>query len=224
MHIIAPEIEIINAIDGVKLCKKIEYCGKTCYKAEGNITDDSYIKFLKMIIKREHFSVLEHGSITVKFTTDRGITHEIVRHRIAAYSQESTRYCNYNNGKFGGEISLIPPKRMEKDPRFEKIMHMIESYYMVLIDEGVPAEDARDVLPTCLKSEIVATYNIREWRWFFEKRCSRDAHPKIRQIAKALLHAFYSMVPVLFDDLEEKFIQHGGEDSWQQVKISKSNY
>lgn len=221
MKNVDPQIMIIDKINGVGLCKKIEFCGKVCYQSEWNITDVSYLKFIKMIIDRGHFSVLEHGSITVKFTTDRGITHEIVRHRIAAYSQESTRYCNYSNGRFNGEIKVIPPERMKKDKRFAKLMHDIEILYNDYIAEGMTAEDARDILPTCLKSEIVVTFDLHEWRWFFEKRCERDAHHKIRAISKALLNEFHKTIPVIFDDLYQKFIVESGETEWKQVPIIK---
>lgn len=210
MEFVDQSFEIIDPIDGVAIAKKIERCGKVCYKAEHNITDDSYARFLRMIIKNQHESVLEHVSITVKAYTDRGITHEIVRHRVASYSQESTRYCNYCDERFGDKnkkrIKAILPKSIENDGRVIYLMDQIEDLYNALIDEGIKPQDARDILPTCLKSEIVMTYNLREWRWFFIKRCEFDAHPKIRKLACGILSEFYSRIPVIFDDLYEKFI------------------
>ncbi len=206
MKNVEQSFEIIDSIDGIAIAKKIERCGKICYKSEHNITDDSYIKFIERIIKNHHESVLEHVSITVKAYTDRGITHEIVRHRIAAYSQESTRYCNYTNGRFGGEINVILPKSLKHDDRVIRLVGQIESLYNQLISEGIVAQDARDILPTCLKSEIVLTYNLREWRWFFIKRCAADAHPKIRELAYGILDEFHKRIPVVFDDLYIQFI------------------
>lgn len=206
MNSVLQSFEIIDEIDGKAIAKKIERCGKICYKSEHNITEDSYERFLKMIIKNHHESVLEHVSITVKAYTDRGITHEIVRHRIAAYSQESTRYCNYYNQKFGGEINIILPQSLKHDNRVIWLLKQTEMLYNQLVAEGIKPQDARDILPTCLKSEIVMTYNLREWRWFFTKRCAADAHPKIRELACGILEEFYNKIPVIFDDLYEKFI------------------
>ncbi|MCQ2581898.1 MAG: FAD-dependent thymidylate synthase [Alphaproteobacteria bacterium] len=210
MEFVEQSFKIDGSIDGIAIAKKIERCGKVCYKAEHNITDDSYIRFLKMIIKNQHESVLEHVSITVKAYTDRGITHEIVRHRLAAYSQESTRYCNYCDEKFDSKynkrIKVILPKSLENDHRVIRLMGQIEDVYNALIDEGIKPQDARDILPTCLKSEIVMTYNLREWRWFFIKRCEVDAHPKIRDLACGILKEFHDKIPVVFDDLYDRFI------------------
>lgn len=206
MRKVEQSFEIVDDINGIAIAKKLEECGKVCYKAEHNITEDSWEKFLKMIVKNGHESVLEHVSITVKAYTDRGITHEIVRHRIAAYSQESTRYCNYANDKFGGEIKVILPKSIEKDARVIDLMERIDCLYNDLIDEGIAAQDARDILPTCLKSEIVMTYNLREWRHFFELRCSKAAHPKIRELACGILNEFFHQIPQIFDDLYFKFM------------------
>lgn len=211
MEFVDQSFEIDDPIDGVAIAKKIERCGKVCYKAEHNITDDSYIRFLKMIIKNQHESVLEHVSITVKAYTDRGITHEIVRHRVAAYSQESTRYCNYCDERFDSKhnkrIKVILPKSLENEYRVRYLMTLIEDLYQQLIQEGIKPQDARDILPTCLKSEIVMTYNLREWRHFFNMRCDQSAHPKIRDLACGILKEFHDKIPVIFDDLYGKFIE-----------------
>ena len=109
MKIIEPYIELEDKIDGQAILKKIEKIGRVCYKSENNITEDSAERFIKNIIKNGHESVLEHVSISVRVICDRGVSHEIVRHRIGSYSQESTRYCNYSNDKFGNELTFIKP-------------------------------------------------------------------------------------------------------------------
>ena len=109
MKIIKPYIELEDKIDGQAILKKIERIGRTCYKSESNITDDSAERFIKNIIKNGHESVLEHVSITLRVICDRGVSHEIVRHRIASYSQESTRYCNYSKDNFNNELTFINP-------------------------------------------------------------------------------------------------------------------
>ena len=109
MKIIKPGFEFITPINGSVILKRLEECGRVCYKSEGKITDDSAPKFVAGIIKRGHEAVLEHCSFTVKFICDRGVSHEIVRHRLASYCQESTRYCNYGKDQFGSEITVIEP-------------------------------------------------------------------------------------------------------------------
>ena len=147
-------------------------------KSEDKITNDSAAKFVRGIIKSGHESVLEHGTISVKFICDRGVTHEIVRHRIAAYCQESTRYCNYSKDKFNNEITVIKPIFWNEDSEQYKIwynsMLASEKAYFDLLATGSTAQEARDVLSNSLKTEIVVTYNIREWRHFFELRTAKQ--------------------------------------------------
>lgn len=197
--------EIMSDIDGLKMIKNIELYARICYKSEDVITDGSAQKFVTNLIKWGHESPLEHESITVKFITDRGISHEIVRHRIAAYNQESTRYCNYSIGKFDGEISVVPSASIEENEEAKKITDKLlaksEKVYMKLIKMGIKPQDARDVLPTCLKTEIVCTYNLREWRHFFKLRTNKAAHPKIRELSIELLEEFKRRIPVVFDDI-----------------------
>lgn len=210
--------EIMTELDYNKILKHLEKCGRVCYKSEDRITEDSAEKFIEKIIQNEHESVLEHFSITVKFYTDRGITHEIVRHRIASYSQESSRYCNYSKDKFGGEITVINPKvAMELDSKmkdlsihlkneilnvWQQTMETCEKAYNRLIALGATAQFARDVLPHAVKSEIVVTANIREWRHILKQRTQKAAHPKIRALMTALLKEFQQRLPVLFDDIK----------------------
>lgn len=206
MRLIEPSVELMDEIDGQGLLKSIEKAGRTCYKSEANITDNSAKAFVQKIIDNGHESVLEHEKITVKVICDRGVSHEIVRHRIASYSQESTRYCNYANERFGMELTFITPC-FWKDPQYaealeawKKAMESSEKYYMELIRMGAKAEEARSVLPNSLKTEIVMTMNLREWRHFFRLRTSSKAHPQMRQIALMILKEFQNKIPVVFDD------------------------
>lgn len=205
MKIIAPYHEIISKIDGAEMLRNIELCGRVCYKSEDRITDGSAEKFVGMILKSGHESVLEHEKITVRFVCDRGVTHEIVRHRIASYSQESTRYCNYSKDKFGGEITFIRPcfwaEDDEKFALWKETMQSIEDSYVKLISLGAKPEEARSILPNSVKTEIMVTMNLREWRHFFKLRTAERAHPQIREIAIPLLNELKGLVPVIFDDI-----------------------
>lgn len=190
-----------DELDGEQILKKLERYGRTCYKSEDRITPDSARKFVAMILKNGHESVLEHEKVTVRIICDRGVTHEIVRHRIAAYSQESTRYCNYRSRG----IQVIEPIFFVGDNNKYQIwmnaMLACEEAYNSLIGAGASAQEARSVLPNSLKTEIVVTYNLREWRHFFRLRCSKKAHPQMREITVPLLGEFKQRIPVIFDDI-----------------------
>lgn len=207
MITIQPEIEILSTESYEDMLRRIEKIGRVCYKSEERIGEGTAEKFIAGIIKRGHESVIEHGSITVKVTCDRGVTHEIVRHRIASYSQESTRYCNYSKDAFGSEITVIRPSFLtEGTPGWQywKVAcRMAEKSYFELLDWGCTPQEARAVLPTCLKTEVVMTANLREWRHFFKLRTAPAAHPQMREVAIPLLHQMRSQVPVIFDDIEE---------------------
>lgn len=186
------------------LCR-IERFGRVCYKSESKINSESAILFVKGILLSGHESVIEHETITVKIICDRGVTHEIVRHRIASYSQESTRYCNYSKSKFGSELTFIRPffwkEKSDKFSLWKEEMLSIEKTYNKLIELGSKPEEARSVLPNSLKTEIVVTMNLREWRHFFRLRTSTKAHPQMREIAIPLLNEFRERIPVIFDEL-----------------------
>ena len=205
MRIIKPSFEFMQEIEGEEILKRLERAGRVCYKSEDKITQDSAEKFLTNIIKRGHESVLEHEKITIRVICDRGVTHELVRHRIASYSQESTRYCNYSNEKFGSELTLIKPCFWaEDDPRYiiwSEQMQQIEHTYFKLTEAGASPQEARSILPSSLKTEIVVTMNIREWRHFFKLRTATTAHPQMREIANMVLAEFRKKIPVLFDDI-----------------------
>lgn len=200
MTVIKPYTEIMTPINGEEILRHIELCGRICYKSEDKITPDSSLRFVGGLIKRGHESVLEHFSFSVRFVCDRGVTHEIVRHRIASYSQESTRYCNYEKAD---SITFIKPFFLEGEAYadWEKAMQNAEDSYMKLIREGAKPEQARSVLPNSLKTEIVMTANLREWRHFLKLRSASGAHPQIREVAIPLLNELKEKIPVVFDDI-----------------------
>lgn len=209
MKIIKPYYIIEQELDENQILKSIERAGRTCYKSEHNITDDSAKKFVESIIKRGHESVIEHEKITIRIICDRGVSHEIVRHRIASYSQESTRYCNYCNEKFDKEITFIEPCFFDSDSQQDKknkeiwlkSMQQIEENYNLLIENGAKPEEARAILPNSLKTEIVVTMNLRAWRHFFKLRTDKAAHPQIRQISNMILSELKEKLPTIFIDL-----------------------
>jgi thymidylate synthase (FAD) len=209
MKIINASFIIETKINSQEILKSIERFGRTAYKSEDLISDESSEAFVSLIIKNGHLSVIEHISITVRITCDRGISHEIVRHRLASYTQESTRYCNYSKGKFGNEITVIKPcfwdLNNEDDVRkfeiWKKTMDDIEIGYLNLIELGASPQEARSILPNSLKTEIVVTMNLREWRHFFEMRTSEAAHPQMREIALPLLNEFKEKIPIIFDNI-----------------------
>ena len=203
MKIIDANVELITPIDGATILKRLEECGRVCYKSEDKITPESAPKFVANILKRGHEAVLEHCSFTVKFICDRGVSHEIVRHRLASYCQESTRYCNYGNK--GGEITVIRPCFWEDNSdamcEWRSAMRFAENHYLSLLQLGATPQEARSVLPNSLKTEVVMTANIREWRHFLKLRCSPAAHPQMREVALKLLEKIHALIPVLFDDI-----------------------
>lgn len=205
MKIIKAGYELVTPIDGETILKRIEQCGRVCYKSEGKTTDASAEKFVVAIIKRGHESVLEHCSFTVKFIVDRGVSHELVRHRIASFSQESTRYCNYSNDDFGSEITVIEPNFLtpgtDAYTNWHSICLNIEIAYFNLLDWGCSPQEARSVLPNSLKTEVVMTCNLREWRHFFKLRTASAAHPQMREVTRPLLEELKKLIPVVFDDI-----------------------
>ena len=209
MKIIKPDVQFITPIDGATILKRLEQCGRVCYKSEDKITEGSAEKFVAGIIKRGHEAVLEHCSFTVKFICDRGVSHEIVRHRMASYCQESTRYCNYSKDVFGSEITVIRPSFLtEGTPGWQywKVAcRMAEKSYFELLDWGCTPQEARAVLPNSLKTEVVMTANIREWRHFLKLRCSPAAHPQMREVALILLDKVHWLIPVCFDDIWSEY-------------------
>jgi thymidylate synthase (FAD) len=201
---------------GIDMLKAIERIGRTCYKSEDKITDDSYETFVRNLIKRGHLSVIEHCSVTADIICDRGVTHEIVRHRIGSYSQESTRYCNYAGGKYDSSITVIVPVSAfgwdivnnDEDAAKYRVWCQecarSEAAYMDMIRAGASPQEARGILPNSLKTEIWVTYNLREGRHFFHLRCAPAAHPQMQEVARMLLAEMTAYVPIIFDDIYEE--------------------
>lgn len=209
MRIIDPSFTWLgDAPDGDQMLANIAAAGRVCYQSESKSDDAT---FVRKRIRQGHESILEHEKISVRIICDRGVSHELVRHRIASYSQESTRYCNYSKGKFGSELTFIRPYWDDRSISAEMIRLRAcwqeaclnaEWSYKKMIDAGCTPEAARAVLPNCLKTEVVMTANLREWRHFFKLRCAPAAHPDMRIIANMLLTVFKDVVPVVFDDIE----------------------
>jgi len=202
MKIVEPSVELLWATPfAIDL---IEMTGRTCYKSEDLITDDSADKFVRMLIKRGHEAMIEHASASFKFVCDRCVSHELVRHRLASFAQESSRYCNYSKEKFGKSIGVImPPFKMTdtSEEIWREAMGSAEAYYLELIKNGEPAQIARSVLPIGLKTEIVCTANFREWRHILKLRTSPAAHPMIRNLMIEVYNWFHANYPVIVEDI-----------------------
>ena len=227
MKLIKPSVEILDELHGDTILKILERVARTCYKSEDKITDntDSAKRLLKTILTNRHASILEFVNVTVKFTCSIGCAREITRHRIGSYSQESTRYCNYTQDKFGNQLTFIIPEwaNLEegeyhaeevsnlpdgKEYTFARFALAVSDAYRVLVEyDGRKPEEAREVLPLCTKTEINVQYNLREWMHFFELRCSNHAHPEIRNLAKTVLNEFHNKIPLIFDELYERYIE-----------------
>jgi thymidylate synthase (FAD) len=205
MKIIKPYYEIMTPIDGEEILKFIELIGRVSYKSEDKITSESSKVFVDKIVKNEHESVLEHFNISVRYICDRGVSHELVRHRIASYTQESTRYCNYSKDKFGNEITVIEPLFWEKGTYLYQVWYQgcicCEMTYFDLLKNGATTQEARNVLPNSLKTEIVSTMNLREWKHFFKMRTAKSAHPQMRELTVPLLEEFKQKIPIIFDNI-----------------------
>jgi thymidylate synthase (FAD) len=181
------------------LLEVIEEAGRTCYKSESQITEDSSRKFVESLIKRGHESVIEHVSASVRFITNRGVTHELVRHRLCSFSQESTRYVKYD-----GDMEFIKPVWFNLvNSTWADAMRGAEQYYKSLLDLGWRPEQAREVLPNSLKTEIVVTANLREWKHIFNLRCAKAAHPQIRALMISCRRGFRESIPIIFDEVVE---------------------
>jgi thymidylate synthase (FAD) len=206
--IIEPGYEILypTSLDqGTGIVKDIERAARLCYKSELSITDTSYVTIVRSLIARKHDAMLEFGDISVLLSVNRGVTHELVRHRMASFAQESTRYCNYGKGKFGNEITVIGNRFLataEQVLEWETAMCDAEKHYLRLLDLGCSPQIARDVLPNATKADIIIKANVREWRHIFNLRISSQAHPQMREIMDALLSKIKELVPVVFDDIE----------------------
>lgn len=213
MRIVEPNFQIILPYPDWEMARgtiyqMIEKAGRTCYKSEDKITPESAKKFVRQIVKNGHEAMLEHASLTVRFTVDRGVSHELVRHRLASFAQESTRYCNYGTDKFGNELTFIKPCFWnENSPEYAAwkwTCEVAEESYLRLLANGATPEQARCVLPNSLKTEVVMTANMREWRHFLKLRAigtTGAPHPQMKEVAMPLLHELQVRLPELFDDI-----------------------
>lgn len=207
MRVVEQSATIISPVPA-NVLELLERVGRVCYKSESNITEGSAEKFISNVLSRGHEAMIEHFSVSVLCVTDRGISHEIVRHRLASYAQESTRYCCYSKDKFGGEITVVVPHEIQssKNPDNYKdwlnVCKNAEAMYLRMLQRGISPQTARSVLPTCLKTEIVVTMNLREWRHFFKMRCSKRAHPDMQILANIILSQMKQAIPVLFDNIQ----------------------
>lgn len=231
MRIIEPSYEILTEISegGVKELQHVEKIGRVCYKSEGKITEDgeSAKKFVQMLIGRGHEAMIEHSTLSVKFTVDRGVSHELVRHRIASFAQESTRYCNYSKDKFDNGVTFVKPGWCEENisgtykivwdglcglsdrcvPKDKATnwwfwhMALAERDYLKLIENGWTPQEARSVLPNSTKTEIIITTNYREWRSILKLRTQNNCHPQMLEVTRSLLKELKEKLPIIFDDI-----------------------
>lgn len=207
MRIIKPSVELINPVPYEVALNTTEIAGRTCYQSEDLMTEGSAEDFVRRIIKRGHESVLEHVSVTARFICDRGVSHEIVRHRIGAYSQESTRYCNYSKGKFGNEITVIQPDMWPicdvRQTVWFDACSRAEDHYFDLLASGATPQEARSVLPNSLKTSVVVTYNMHMWRHFLRLRCDPATHPQMQQVSNMARRLLTEQYPVFFEDIND---------------------
>lgn len=206
MKIIQPYVVIDQDFDPLGMMKNIERKARLCYKSEDKITESSYLGMIDTLVSRNHWAMLDHTAFAVKLVTDRGVTHEVVRHRIGvAYAQESTRFCNYSKDKFGNEITVIEPFFFIDDPLAYRLWRssceLAENKYMKLLQSSRSPQEARSVLPNSLKTEIWITGDIPFWRHFFILRTAPDAHPQMRQVVIPLLIYMQKHLPLIFDDI-----------------------
>ena len=205
MLLVEPEIQVEN-YDGIRIMKNIERACRTCYRSEGLITEDSYKKLLKNCINRGHESILEHEKITIRMRCDIGVYKDLTRHRFGSFSIESIRYCNYGKDKFDRELKVIKPCNIDEDSNlyafWKNTMERIEMNYLHMTDNGATPDQMRMILPHSTAAEVTMTANIREWRHILELRCSKAAHPTIRQLLIPLLLKFKEDMPELFDAID----------------------
>lgn len=208
MKLIEPNVEILTKLNNESVINTITEAARTCYKS--NTTEhtlDENNRLVKTLIDSHHEAMLEFFDITVKFTCSRSISHELVRHRLCSFAQESQRYCNYSRDKFNNEITFIKPHWYSKGSaasyEFESSLKSAEQMYFRLLGDGLKAQDAREVLPNATKTEIVVKANLREWRHFLKLRCDKSAHPDMRKLALLLLNTFKTELPTIFQDINE---------------------
>lgn len=210
MKLIRQGFETLTMIDSERVMRSIEQHARVCYKSEDKIGDGTADPLVRKVVANGHHSVLEHESFSVRFITDRGVTHEMVRHRLCAFSQESTRYCNYGKA---GEVTFVIPSwfgaefpevvRTPQETLWTRAMGEAEFGYLSMLRAGASPQEARTVLPNSLKTEIDVTANLREWRHILTLRTSKAAHPQMRSLMLPLLRFLQGFLPVVFSDIGE---------------------
>ena len=221
MNIIKPKVEV-EPFDGVKIMKNIERACRTCYRSEGNITEDSYKKLITNCINRGHESVLEHEKITIRLTCDIGVYKDLTRHRFASFSIESTRYCNYGKDKFNNELKFIEPCNIEPGYIYAlwmNEMQNIEHTYIHMTEAGCTPDQMRMILPHSTAAEVTMTANIREWKHILELRCSKGAHPAVQQVMIPLLLYFKEQMPEIFNNIN--YNKEFSEEKYAELTIMK---
>ena len=213
MKIIKPSVEILFPETGEGFLHAIERAGRVCYKSEEKMGPGTDVEFVKKMLHLGHHAMIEHApSISMKFICDRGVSHEIVRHRLFSFAQESTRYCNYSNEKHGEEITVIEPCFWDYREDYPSGIYDIwrcamgaaEATYFMLLEKGATPQEARSVLPNSLKTEIIVTGNARQWRHFFMLRTAKEAHPQMQEVAKMALEQIQRRIPIIFDGIGGK--------------------
>lgn len=216
MKVVKPSVEPLFFPDQETLYGLIETAGRTCYQSE-RVEGDTTEGFIQRLMKRKHWSVLEHANLSIRIICDRGVTHELVRHRIASYSQESTRYCNYTGSKFDGGVRFIDlatgfhydlgnPRDLAKYGVWARAMEDAEKHYIEMLELGATPQEARSVLPNSTKTEIVATMNVREWRHFLEMRwvgVAGTPHPQMVEVAEKVYNLLNFYYPAIFGDIKK---------------------
>lgn len=216
MYLIKPSYQIISLPNTDQILLFLETCGRVAYKSEDRIGLGTAKKFVRSIVNNQHLSVIEHVGMSVRFICDRGVSHELVRHRLCSFTQESTRYCNYSKDKFGGHVTyIIPPWYQDTlvpgeydsipdhvDLATENWLSSLlycEKSYFTLLDLGATPQEARSILPNALKTEIIVTANLREWKHIFAMRCASSAHPQMREIMVPLAEELCYLLPEIFE-------------------------
>lgn len=207
MKIIEPSAHILEPFDGISALRKIEAMGRISHRSESRQDETSWEPFIREhVLNHGDWSITEHVSATVVFRVDRGITHELVRHRLFSFTQESTRFVRYG-GKMVQEMEFIRPVELKSRIAppfliFETACEQVEKKYREMLEWGARPQEARSVLSNALASTIAMTGNLRSWRWFFLARTTQEAHPDMRRVTIPLLEDFKKRVPLLYDDIE----------------------
>lgn len=225
MKVIDPSVVVSLQTDPRFIMQTIEQAGRTCYKSEDKTNETSHVAFIERLVRRGHEAMLEHGHATAHFRIDRGVSHELVRHRLASFAQESTRYCNYQDK----DIEFVRPvfyRDLDYDTSDElregtkhramtdqehrlhnwfKVCEATEQAYKDNLAMGASPQEARAVLPNSLATDIVVTANLREWRTVLKLRCAKDAHPDMRYVMLKLLSDMYKLFPLVFEDIYQLY-------------------